>query len=157
MICGKDKIKKDDWETPNWLFNQLNARFNFTLDSACTKKNCKVKNKNRLIQKSIFKKKGLTISWNNERVFCNPPFTQKNIWIKKAYDEVMSGKCPLVIMILPNCIDIVSFNKYIDKIFYWQHLPYRVAFIDEKGKSVKGNPSGTIIVYFWKNIIRSNI
>lgn len=32
---------KDDWETPAWLFNQLNAEFHFTLDPCCTHETAK--------------------------------------------------------------------------------------------------------------------
>lgn len=32
---------KDDWETPQWLFNQLDDEFHFTLDPCCTAENAK--------------------------------------------------------------------------------------------------------------------
>ena len=32
---------KDDWETPQWLFNQLDDEFHFTLDAAATDKSAK--------------------------------------------------------------------------------------------------------------------
>lgn len=32
---------KDDWETPAWLFDQLNDEFHFTLDPCCTHKTAK--------------------------------------------------------------------------------------------------------------------
>lgn len=32
---------KDDWETPAWLFKQLNAEFHFTLDPCCTHETAK--------------------------------------------------------------------------------------------------------------------
>lgn len=32
---------KDDWETPDWLFDQLNAEFHFTLDPCCTHETAK--------------------------------------------------------------------------------------------------------------------
>jgi site-specific DNA-methyltransferase (adenine-specific) len=150
MINGKQKIKKDDWGTPNYLYDQLNARFNFTLDVACTTNNCKSPY-GLYYDKGI---DGLKESWCGERVFCNPPFSEKDKWIRKACKEITQGDCPLVVMILPNCIDTRAFNDCIYNQFKWEHLPYRVSFLDEEGKAVPGNPSGTIIVYFWKNIKR---
>ena len=145
MISGKQKIKKDDWRTPDWLFSQLHARFNFTVDAAADPLNDKI---------DRFFADGLREDWNKERVFCNPPFSQKKDWIVKAYKEVSIKKCPLCVMILPNCIDTQSFNHYIHKNFHWEHLPSRVSFWDENNKPISGNPSGTIIVYFWKEIIK---
>lgn len=34
---------KDDWETPQELFNKLNKEFNFTIDVASSNTNCKCK------------------------------------------------------------------------------------------------------------------
>lgn len=46
---------KDDWETPAWLFDRLNAEFHFTLDPCCTHETAKcskhyTKEENGLIQ-----------------------------------------------------------------------------------------------------------
>lgn len=38
----KSKIKSDEWQTPFWLFRQLNDRFVFSMDAACTEHNTKV-------------------------------------------------------------------------------------------------------------------
>jgi hypothetical protein len=157
MINGKQKIKTDEWKTPGWLFNQLNARFNFTIDAAAHHWACKVYQEKIINGKVVnwpnFFADGLEASWKNHRVWCNPPFSDKKTWIKKAHDEVLSD-CPLCVMPLPNCIDTIYFNKYIDKKFHWEHLPYRVSFLDENNKPISGNPSGTILVYYWDKIVR---
>ena len=33
--------RSDEWETPRWLFEALNAEFGFDLDPCCTKENAK--------------------------------------------------------------------------------------------------------------------
>ena len=60
--------KTDDWATPQYFFDELNKEFNFTLDPCADKKNAKCK--------KFFTKKedGLMQSWDNEIVFCNPPY-----------------------------------------------------------------------------------
>lgn len=90
------------------------------------------------------------------RVFCNPPFSKKADFIKKAYEEVMFGNCPICVMVLPsNCQDSKAFQQYIKKNFFYETLSGRVAFIDpETKKPMKGNNSGTTIVYFKKDITR---
>lgn len=89
-------------------------------------------------------------------MFCNPPFSRKAKFIEKAYNEVINGDCPIVVMILPsNCQDCKAFQKYIKKNFFYETLEGRVAFIDpETGNPMKGNNSGTTIVYFKKDIVR---
>lgn len=145
----KTKGGSDEYRTPQWLFDQLNARFNFDIDVACTDKNRK-----NTKYKWQDHSDGLTTSWGDYRIFCNPPFSNKAAWMRKMNYEVRKGSCPLCVMILPMCLDTKAFNKYIDGIFHWEHLPYRVSFLDENNKPVKGNPSGTIIIYAWKKIQR---
>lgn len=142
----------DNFQTPPALFEQLHQIFNFTMDAACTTKNC-------LCQRGFCQDKGidaLKMSWGGDRVFCNPPFSQKAAFIKKAYDEVINGDCPIVVMVLPsNCHDSKAFQQYIKKNFFYETLAGRVAFIDPTtGKPMKGNNSGTTIVYFKKDITR---
>jgi len=155
VIHGKQKIKTDEWRTPGWLFDKLNARFNFTVDAAAHHWACKVYQQKNLNGQSVLRPNffadGLSESWANQRVWCNPPFSQKKLWIKKAHDEALDN-CPVCIMPLPNCIDTIYFNKYIHGVFHWEHLPHRVSFWDEQNKPMSGNPSGTILVYFWKRI-----
>ncbi|MBQ8482412.1 MAG: hypothetical protein IJ532_07770 [Alphaproteobacteria bacterium] len=89
-----------------------------------------------------------------ERVFCNPPFSQKAAFIAKAYDEVINGDCAIVVMVLPsNCTDCRAFHQYIYKKFFYEILSGRVSFVDPAtGRAAKGNNSGTVIIYFKKDI-----
>lgn len=142
----------DNFRTPDNLFHQLNKIFNFTLDVACTTQDCKC-------SRGLYYDKGidaLDCSWGGERVFCNPPFSRKAEFIEKAYNEVLFGDCPIVVMVLPsNCQDSRSFQQFIKKNFFYETLSGRVAFINpETGKPMKGNNSGTTIVYFKRDITR---
>lgn len=149
----KMNVKGDDnFRTPDHIFNQLNDIFSFTLDAACTTEDCKC-------PKGLYFDKGidaLSRDWSNERVFCNPPFSQKAAFIEKAYDEVINGNCPIVVMVLPsNCQDSKAFQQYVKKNFFYETLSGRVVFIDPETKQpMKGNNSRTTIVYFKKDITR---
>lgn len=70
---------KDDWETPQSLFDQLDEEFHFTLDAASSDQNAKCEH-HYTVENS-----GLEHSWEGETVFCNPPYG-RNIgdWIRKA-------------------------------------------------------------------------
>ena len=133
---------QDSFETPFFLFNQLNNRFNFTIDAAATINNKKCNN---------YFTDGLNTSWVNHRVFCNPPFSTKSAWIKKAHDEILYGLCYMVVMILPtNSMDSTPWHEYVYGKFHYEILKNRVSFINPiTGKPQSGNNSGTVMVYFW--------
>ena len=78
--------ESDLWETPRWLFDELNREFRFTLDPCATKKNAKCK--------KFYSKKddGLSKSWKGERVFMNPPYGRViGAWVKKIHEEGGGG------------------------------------------------------------------
>lgn len=138
----------DYFETPAYIFNQLNEIFNFTCDVACNVENAK----------TYFyiteKQDSLKTSWGIHRCFCNPPFSKKAEFIKRAYDEVINGYCPICVMILPlNSMDTKAWHEYIEGKFHYEILQGRISFIDSETKQPKkGNNSGTVIVYFRKKI-----
>lgn len=85
--------KKDDWETPDWLFNHLDKKYNFTLDPATSGYNSKCKKFYTSVQD------GLIQSWKGETVFLNPPYSKTYEWIKKAHKEATENDVTTVILI----------------------------------------------------------
>ena len=60
--------KKDEWETPKYIYDKLNQEFNFTLDPCASKENAKC-------DKFYTKEDdGLKQDWSGETVFMNPPY-----------------------------------------------------------------------------------
>lgn len=77
---AKDEI--DDRETDPRVFEDLAARFGpFTLDAAANHHNAKC------ARYFTREDNGLTQSWAGERVWCNPPFSHIEPWVRKAWDE----------------------------------------------------------------------
>ena len=60
--------KTTEWETPQNLYDELDAEFGFTLDVCATQENAKCE---RFFTKE---QDGLVQSWKGERVWCNPPY-----------------------------------------------------------------------------------
>jgi len=58
---------KDDWETPQIFFDNLNSEFGFTLDSAASDTNHKC---DRYYTKE---NDGLSQEWDDS-TYCNPPY-----------------------------------------------------------------------------------
>lgn len=70
---------KNFWETPQKLFDELDAEFHFTLDAAASDENHKCA---RYFTQSD---DGLRQNWEGETVFCNPPYGSKEtgLWTAK--------------------------------------------------------------------------
>ena len=75
--------KTPEWATPQDFFDKLNDEFDFTLDPCATKENAKC---NKFFTE---KDDGLKQSWDNEIVFCNPPYGNVlKDWVKKTSEAV---------------------------------------------------------------------
>lgn len=99
--------KKQDWETPQDFYDQLNKEFSFTLDPASTEKNHKCD------KYFTQEQDGLTKSWQGETVFCNPPYGRGiGAWVEKGYLE-SRDKDTTVVMLLPSRTDTSWFHDWI--------------------------------------------
>lgn len=99
--------KSEEWSTPQWLFNELNEIYNFTLDPCATKENSKCK--------KYYTKEddGLSKEWKGERVFCNPPYGRKiSDWVEKCSEESKNPKT-LIVALLSARTDTAWFHDYI--------------------------------------------
>lgn len=136
----------DVFQTPRFLFEQLNNIFQFTVDAACDSNN-KLCDDGFCIDQG---RDGLVESWSGHRVFCNPPFSDKGKWISKAVSEIQNG-CHVCVMILPtNSMDSKPWHEYVYGKFYYEILNGRVSFVNpDTQKPASGNNSGTTVVYFW--------
>lgn len=74
--------EKHTWETPQELFDALDAEFHFTIDVAASPENAKCDRYYTYIEN------GLARSWKGERVFLNPPYgADLARWVEKAVRE----------------------------------------------------------------------
>lgn len=128
---------KEDWETPQELFNELDQEFNFTIDVCADNRNKKCK---RFYTKE---ENGLLQNWNNEIVWCNPPYGRKiGEWVKKAEESNAT-----VVMLLPARTDTKWFHKYIYKKAEIRFIKGRLKF----GNSKNSAPFPSMIAIFRRN------
>lgn len=107
MTTGLMSSVRDDWETPPWLFKELDDEFHFTLDAAANDDNHKCR--------KYFTKKddSLVQNWGGYTVFCNPPYgKQIKKWCRKAYEESLKPDTT-VVMLIPARTDAAWFHDYI--------------------------------------------
>lgn len=114
----------DERATPQWLFDQLNNIFHFTLDAAATASNRKCDSYYDI------ETNGLTHQWYPHTVFVNPPYSrgQLKLWVEKARNERYLGST--VVMILPGDTSTKWFPWNADKLVF---LCKRVAFDAKAG------------------------
>ena len=95
----------DDWETPRALFDELNARYGFTLDPCATHENAKCRKHYTAAED------GLAQDWSGETVFVNPPYGRNMAdWVRKCAEESKRAK---VVMLIPARTDTAYFHDYI--------------------------------------------
>jgi site-specific DNA-methyltransferase (adenine-specific) len=155
---------KDEWETPQWLFDLLNQEFHFDCDAAATIENTKCE---------IFFKDALLHSWTENPSFStkpdsgidecgpesamlnfylNPPYSavKINAFMQKAYEESQKGA--LVVCLVPVSGDTWWINWTL-KAQEIRYIRGRVKFVgyDEDGNRVNGSPMfSSCVVIFWQ-------
>lgn len=97
---------RDDWATPQDLFDVLDAEFRFDLDVAASPATAKCS--------EFFTPEtdGLAQSWSGRRCFMNPPYGAQVTprWLKKAHTEARHGA--LVVALVPASLGAVYFRRW---------------------------------------------
>ena len=134
----------EEWETPKSLFDELNSIYHFTLDPCSTDENTKCE------KHFTRSENGLIQTWENETVFCNPPYN-RNIreWVRKCAEE---SKHAHVIMLIPARTDTSYFHDYIYNHADIRFLRGRLKF-ELNGVPINSAPFPSMIVDFGKPLI----
>lgn len=102
------RTMREDWGTPDKIFDPLNAEFDFTLDGAATDANTKV------AAHITPEMDSLNYAWEDERVWLNPPYGHTNlrVWMRKAYEE-SSLRGALVVCLVPAYTGQVWWHEWV--------------------------------------------
>ena len=124
------------WETPQDLFDKLNAEFHFDLDVCALPENAKCP------RYYTPEDDGLLQPWNGV-CWCNPPYGRTiGKWVQKAYETFAGGGT--VVMLLPARTDTKWFHEYIYNKAEIRFIKGRLKF----GNSKNSAPFPSIIVVF---------
>lgn len=130
--------KSNEWATPQDFFDNLNKEFHFTLDPCATVENAKC------AKFYTEEDNGLIQSWDNEVVFCNPPYGRGiKHWVKKA-SEAKGG---VVVMLIPARTCTTYFHDYIYHKAEIRFIRGRLKF----GKAITAAPFPSMLVIFNSN------
>ena len=136
------KAKTEVWATPQYLFDRLDLEFGFTVDAAALPDNAKCE------RYWTPETDGLSQSWYEETVFCNPPYGSLALqqWTEKAWLETREPKTTAV-MVVP-----VKSDQY-----WWHHyaMASEIRFIRGRvnfGDADSSYPGGIAILVFGRRI-----
>ena len=105
ISSGLLSTQTNEWETPQWLFDELNAEFGFTLDPCATAANAKCE------QFFTAEDDGLAQAWHGA-AFVNPPYGREiSKWVKKSWEESRRG-C-VVVMLIASRTDTRYWHDYV--------------------------------------------
>jgi phage N-6-adenine-methyltransferase len=149
---------RDMTQTPRWLYEALNAEFNFCLDAAALPETALHTN---YLTPEI---DALKVSWGgyipadvrNPFVWLNPPYSDIGPWIKKCLKEKECGIGSVVLIPedssaewwpADQCSEIWRITGYYNEKGKW--CSGRINFINaETGEEMKGNPKGSNLLIF---------
>lgn len=93
-----------DWGTPDWLYEELDQEFHFTLDPCSSDENHKTD------RYFTVETDGLAQDWSGDVVFMNPPYGREiKDWMRKARAEADLGA--VVVCLVPARLDSIWWNE----------------------------------------------
>lgn len=152
MFESKDKsFDKDSLQTPQFIFNWLNEKYNFKVDLAASDKHhfC---NKYFTSEQSALCENWHWLAMNG---FVNPPYSDIDPWIEKAILEADRGFTS--VFLIPDFNGEARFEQIARHATTIIHLIGRVSFINpNSGKKYTGNNRGSVIVEFSKKYFETS-
>lgn len=135
---------RDSWQTPKFIFDYYDERFNFNCDVACS-------NENRLVNEHWLTIEDDALNYATEwgtRNWLNPPFSKILPWVTKAVEQ-MVRRDRLTVMILPSDTSVKWFDYAFKHCTECHFISGRISFINsDTQKPVSGNNKGSVVFVF---------
>ena len=120
-VAGK---MSDEWCTPDWLYRALDTEFGFTFDGAATRENAKCTKFATASDTT-----NMDADWTDERVFCNPPYSDIETFVRRAlYSSAPPAQ--LSVLLLPVRTDNDWFRLLVESDCEIRWLRKRIAFLE---------------------------
>jgi len=145
IFKARDQNSKDNWMTPKYFFNLLDSEFHFELDPCSD-------DQNHLCDNYYTEEEnGLDQYWEGLRVFVNPPFSQKENWIRKCYEESLKKNTEIV-LIIPSTTDTKIWHEIIMK--FADEIRFCLGRVNFKYPEVlvKNSPTFPLSIIIFRNI-----
>ncbi len=132
----------DDWSTPREIVTAFEHEFGrFDLDVCAKPETAKAE--------MYFTREtdGLLHPWFG-RAWMNPPFSDPTPWLQKAIEETESGRCDLVVALLPAATDTRWFHDYVLGKAEVRFRRGRIKFIGWNGTPIGSPKAGTVFAVY---------
>jgi len=142
-------MSNDLWQTPQEIYDALDAEFHFTLDVACNRQNCKCPR--GLYYETVDALKIDWVKWSlGGACWMNPPYSPGNIpkFCEKAYEESQRG-CT-VVAILPGDGSTGWFQNQVLSAHEYRYCKRRVRFVNPETGKKGGSPTFCSVIAVWK-------
>lgn len=111
--------RSQTWRTPREFFQTLDARYGFTMDGAATRGNALL---------TIASTPEEPRSWDGERVFCNPPWSNIQPFVELA------AKADFAVLLVPARTNARWFHRALELGATTRYFPGRITFVGAKGQ-----------------------
>jgi phage N-6-adenine-methyltransferase len=119
--------RSDQWATPHWLFDLLDAEFGFALDVCALPQNAKCE---RYFSPEV---DGLKQEWGGV-CWMNPPYGREiGGWVEKAYTSSLAGTT--VVCLIPARTDTDYWHRFVTKAHEIRFLKGRLRFGDAENSA----------------------
>lgn len=132
----------DDWSTPPEIVRAFEEEFGpFDLDVCCRPETAKAP--------QYFTKltNGLAQPWFGQ-AWMNPPFSDPAPWLRKAIEETESGRCDMVVALLPAATDTRWFHDYVLGKAEVRFRKGRIKFYGWMGTPIGSPKAGTVFAIY---------
>ena len=106
--------KSDEYSTPQDFWDNLDKKYQFVFDLACSKENCKTSDgftiEDNSLDQDWFQ---ITKDTNGGWLWMNPPYSKCKEFVDKAYSEMLLGA--KIIILIPSRTDTKYFHNFIYK------------------------------------------
>jgi len=130
--------------TPQWLFDDLNRFFDFTIDAAASD------SLHVLDRYWTTEDDGLTMPWEGEFAYINPPYESRkqNKWVEKAAQEFIKNRVQSI-MLIPSRTDTRRWHEFIfpvaERVYF---IEGRLKFVLPDGKFDSNSTFPSALVFF---------
>jgi site-specific DNA-methyltransferase (adenine-specific) len=136
--------KSDHWQTPQPLFDQLDAEFHFHCDVAADETNSKC---------GQFLSDPLNTPWYPDTYFMNPPYSKWGEFIKKAHEESKRGS--IIVCLIPSRTCTKAWHAYVMQAYEIRLIKKRVRFVSpDPTEKLNSAPFPSCVVVFNEGLVQ---
>lgn len=138
-----DKLDRDSRFTPPEFLAAIHKAFGDIDLDPCGHALSPVKAKRRFLLSAG--DDGLTDDWSGRFAFVNPPFSEQQKWLRRAFEQWKAGNVETVVCLVPTRTDSDWFQNVLSGVAKVYFLRGRLRFIDPRGKQ-QATPFSVMLV-----------